>query len=193
MNWLTEKKKSFNDMTPLEYLREFPYNTVGISNMLNHNGNETALYCLEFYEIDSKLTTKIIQVVWKMFHNDINLIKTKHGIHFVSFAISPFSPERWKQRVRFMSEKLDQDYGGSSKFCCLRIAPKYHNDVIISERPVYYRNLRLPKRGSYVSKLHLDQYKIFNRFPQRLYDFYKSKCQLIEVPISYIMYRTERG
>jgi len=166
--------------------------TIGVANMTTWKwqGIENRLV-LQFYDFDGDIgEIGVMGEIRKIFQNDCIIFKSKNGYHFVSFTLLDKKPKFVKKRAIKVSKKLNQDYTSGMKALVLRIAPKFKEREIVSERPSYYTIMKFPRRDTPIAKNHLDLYHEFLGIPDFIYNYYVKYCTLISAELNLVYYRT---
>ena len=169
--------------------------TIGIANMTTWRwgGVENRLV-MQFYdfdgELDSNIFVKTIDEIRKIFPNDCLIFKSKNGYHFISFTLLDKKPKFVRKRASKLSKKLGQNYTSEMQALVLRIAPKFKERQIVSERPKYYTILKFPRKDTPIAKNHLELYHEYLRIPEHIYNYYIKHCTLIHAELNLVYYRT---
>jgi len=166
--------------------------TIGMANMTTWKwqGVENRLV-LQFYDFDGDIGKPgIMAEISEIFENDCIIFKSKNGYHFVSFTLLDKKPKFVKKRAIKVSKKLHQDYTSGMKALVLRIAPKFKEREIVSERPEYYLTWKFPVNNSIIAKNHLDLYHEYLGIPDFIYNYYVRFCTLIDAELNLVYYKT---
>ncbi|MGB5911843.1 MAG: hypothetical protein WBH31_11670, partial [Promethearchaeia archaeon] len=151
--------------------------TMGISNWSYDEANKK-LYSIQFYDLDipdafegkPHLIKVLIKRILRIFPYDCILYKTKHGLHFISFAIL-HGQHITKARAIETSKLIgNQDYWTEAKDLTLRISDKWKvkrfskNRIKVSKKPKFLALLQKPN-NYIISEKHLDFYYNFMGLP----------------------------
>jgi len=167
-------------------------NTIGIANMTTWRwqGVENRLV-MQFYDYDGDIGKPgIMSKIREIFENDCIIFKSRNGFHFVSFTLLDEKPKFVRKKASKLSKKLGQDYTSGMKALVLRIAPKFKDRIIVSERPSYYTIMKFPIQCTPIALNHLKLYRKYLGLPEYIYDFYIENCILIEAELNLVYYRT---
>lgn len=160
---------------------------------------------VQFYDYDTKhIRNSIIKIlpdelqeILKYFKNDCIIYKTKHGFHFISFALLP-NVFISKANVLRITKRLNetQDYFPYQKELTLRVSPKWKikrfskRRKTISKKPKFASFFIHPRNNMEVSKTHLNFYLKYMNLPIEIYKEYEKNCILKENKITISHYRT---
>ena len=175
---------------------KLPLRAMGVSNWCKDT-IEKRLYSIQFYDFDlngsKELKSDDLKKILEIFPLDCIMYSTKHGIHFISFAIR-MGLRYTKSRAVKMSKDLGkQDYWTEAKDLTLRVSPKWKVNFlkkrrIISKKPEFLGILKSPDKNI-VSKKHLEFYFRFMNLPEEIYNLYQD-CDLREYKIKIYHYKT---
>jgi len=170
--------------------------TIGISNWA-YDSNTKKRYSIQFYDYDfngeNKISRSDLLKILEIFPYDVLMYETKHGIHFISFAIL-HGLNITKSRVLKTSKALGkQDYWTESKDLTLRASAKwkprkFRNYKTISERPKF-KGLIRGGETFIISKKHLEFYKKYMALPFWVYNQYNA-CVKKDYKIKIYHYKT---
>lgn len=155
-------------------------------------------FSIQFYDYDINGATKSrkraeIQRILKIFPYDVILYKTKHGIHFISFALL----KGWmltKARATKLSLDLgNQDYWTTGKNLVLRVSSKWRvryfgRREVRSSKPEFLGVAKKPI-GFTISKNHLEFYKKNMDLPDWVYELYND-CEKKDLEFGITHYKT---
>ena len=183
--------------------------TMGLSNWCldTHSySKKKKRYSIQFYDYDFEgenlsLGKKGIEGIprddllriLEIFPYDVILYETKHGIHFVSFALLK-GLKHTKVNVLITSKKIGrQDYWTEAKDLTLRVSAKWklrflRKRKIVSQKPKFKMVLKLPNKYR-ISQNHLEFYLKYMNLPQWVYDLY-SDCDKKDLRIKMYHYKT---
>lgn len=178
--------------------RKLKLRSIGISNKcFDKKGGK--YYSIQFYDLDTEGLSHVqikakVNAILEIFPYDLILYKTKHGIHFISFALLK-GYRAPKARAVEMSKTLgDQDYWTTGTNLVLRVSPKWRVykysklRYIVSEKPKFLHFYKKP--NSYIiSNGHLEFYHKFMGLPDWVYYHY-SQCDKRDYQISITHYKT---
>jgi len=127
--------------------------TMGISNRVYDKSNKK-MYSIQFYDYDyyngENISIKAFNQIMEMFPYDLILYRTKHGLHFISFALL-HGLRITKARAIETSKILGkQDYWTQARDLTLRISAKWETKRFsktyktISKKPKFSRLLKDP-------------------------------------------------
>jgi hypothetical protein len=168
---------------------------MGISNWVyDSNGKKGhKLYSIQFYDLDHEGSIKkeVLTRILENFPLDCIMYKSKHGTHFISFALR-FGLRYTKSRVIETTKDLvDQDYWTEAKDLTLRIAPKWiENYIETSGKPKFLGLIRSPDpKNIRISGKHLDFYCKYMGLPNWVAERY-SECDRRDYKIKIYHYKT---
>lgn len=177
--------------------KDLKLRAIGISNYCFDKTNKKK-HSIQFYDYDVNETTRMTQAelntILKIFPYDLLLYKTKHGLHFISFALLK---EQYTTKARAIEiSKLlgKQDYWTPKKDLTLRVSAKWKvyrfskMRKTISKKPEFSRLLKKPNKYR-VSKKHLDFYYKNMGLPEKVYNLYQD-CHLFDYEIKIYHYKT---
>lgn len=214
MNAKPEKKKT---------LKDFPLRAIGISNKCKDNNEimpnrfkgKNNIYSIQFYDYDFdknwKLTYGIINSILEIFPHDCIMYETKHGIHFISFALTKGLYLSKARAIKKSKELLSQDYWTKRSYLTLRISQKWRRNIwnkmgitwkykTISDKPIFKGVARLPELVNQAlfpnikilgSKKHLDFYHDFLELPNWVYQQYLNNFEMLDLDIELHHYPTK--
>jgi hypothetical protein len=159
------------------------FEAIGISNMAYDRENRKA-YSVQFYDYDIHDPPQMLNAIFNtiqdsVFPFDCIVYETKHGYHFISFALFETTYYTKGKALELTTFLGNQDYWCSQKDLILRISPKWdfkHKRKIaktISKKPKFYRFLS-PPNNCLISKSHLEFYYKFMGLPKDVYDTYRN-------------------
>jgi len=171
--------------------------TMGISNRVYDKINKK-MYSVQFYDYDIDKTTRMTQAelntILKIFPYDLLLYRTKHGLHFISFALL-HGLRITKSRAIETSKMLGkQDYWTQARDLTLRVSAKWKTKRFsktyetISKKPRFSRLLKDPN-NYIISEKHLEFYFKYMKLPERIYDKY-SNCDKRDYELKIYHYKT---
>lgn len=112
----------------LRNTEELPLRTMGISNWCKDD-TVKKLYSVQFYDYDfngsKELKKEVLNRILEIFPLDCIMYSTKHGIHFISFALRMGLRYTKSRAVKTSKDLGKQDYWTEAKDLTLRIAPKW--------------------------------------------------------------------
>ncbi|MFX1501179.1 MAG: hypothetical protein ACFFDH_09480 [Promethearchaeota archaeon] len=171
--------------------------TMGISNLCI-NPEDKKLYSVQFYDYDKKGKEKIfpedLKKIMKIFPYDCLFYETKHGFHFISFAILRGSAITKARAIQLTKELDQQDYWCSLKDLTLRVAPKWKNKTFkkhyqkVSKKPKFKGLIKEPNKYI-ISNKHLEFYYKFMNLPEWVYNKYLD-CDKRDYKIKIVNYKT---
>lgn len=170
--------------------------TMGISNWCKDVKEKTNrnLYSIQFYDYDGKeWNNKILKRIMEIFPLDCLMYETKHGIHFISFALR-YGLKYTKTKAIETSKALgNQDYWTEAKDLTLRVSAKwkrtfFNSHKIISKKPKFKGLIKSPE-DYIISKKHLEFYRKYMNLPKWVYDLYNS-CDKRDYKIKVYHYKT---
>jgi len=175
--------------------------TMGISNWVYDTENKKA-YSIQFYDFDVSedlegkrdVIKNIVKRILAIFPYDCILYRTKHGIHFISFALL-HGLRITKSRAVETSKILGhQDYWTEAKDLTLRISDKWKikkfskNRIKVSKKPKFLALIKKPN-NYIISEKHLEFYYKFMGLPLWVYNKYNS-CDKRDYKIKIYHYKT---
>lgn len=169
---------------------------MGISNWCKDD-TVKKLYSVQFYDYDlngsKELKKEVLNRILEIFPLDCIMYSTKHGIHFISFALRMGLRYTKSRAVKTSKDLGKQDYWTEAKDLTLRIAPKwklkrFKKRQIVSKKPEFLGILRSPDKNI-ISGKHLDFYFRFMNLPEKIYNLYQD-CDLREYKIKIYHYKT---
>lgn len=171
--------------------------TMGISNLC-YDTEHKKMYSIQFYDYDKNGAEKInkahLNAILSIFPYDCLWYETKHGFHFISFALlhgKNITKARALQTTKFLE---GQDYWCSLKDLTLRVSPKWKVHKlskwyeIVSPKPKFKGVIKEPN-GFIISMNHLEFYHNFMKLPEWIYEKYLM-CQLRDYRIKVVTYKT---
>ena len=184
--------------------------TMGISNWCldkNSYSKKKKRYSIQFYDYDfegginlnfgkkglENIPRDDLLKILEIFPYDVIMYETKHGIHFVSFALLK-GLKHTKVNALITSKTIGkQDYWTEAKDLTLRCSAKWKTRFlrkrkIVSNKPVFKMVLRLPNKYR-ISQNHLEFYLKYMNLPQWVYDLY-SDCDKKDLRIKMYHYKT---
>lgn len=167
---------------------------MGISNRVYDKKNKKT-YSVQFFDLDINGATKEelrmkINYVMSIFPYDLILYKTKHGIHFISFALLKGLRYTKAKALKLCKELKNQDYWTEQKDLTLRISPKWKGRKYknISGKPKFLGFLKKPTTHI-ISNKHLEFYSKYMNLPKWVKDRYKL-CDKRDYNIKIYHYKT---
>lgn len=154
---------------------------------------------IQFYDYDYPTDIKIgnakdMSVIKEIFPYDAIMYETKHGVHFISFALLK-GTYRAKARVLKTSKELElQDYWTEATDLTLRVSAKWKlkrfgKRTIVSEKPKFKGVMKEPNFEYRISKKHLDFYHKYMDLPNWVFKLY-DKCDKKDLKIKIYHYKT---
>jgi len=169
---------------------------MGLSNSAWDTENKKK-YSVQFFDYDKKngkITEHDLERILRIFPYDCLCYETKHGIHFISFALLK-GMRRTKAKALECCKLLgEQDYWCSKQDLTLRVSPKwkprkFHKmHEIVSKRPKFKAIAKKPNKYR-ISKNHLDFYRKFMKLPEEVYHLYDD-CEKFDYKIKIYNYKT---
>lgn len=213
----TEKQKKERAKKKKKLYKDLKYLSLGISNRLrarektyNPYFNKWIYksYSVQFFDYDYRkdpdgnpipMTQREIKEIRKIFPYDCFFYDTKHGRHFISFAILhgiKISRTRALQTCKNLNlicgDPKAQDYWSSRSELVLRVSPKWRvykkSKIyqIISLKPKFGGVLKKPEKIR-VSKAHFEFYKNHMKLPEWVCDLYEN-CEMIDLKHTMLFY-----
>ena len=172
--------------------KKLPLRAMGISNRV-YDRDEKKLYSIQFYDFDGVFGIEEITLIKAIFPYDLLVYKTKHGYHFISFALLhglKITKVRALKLTKFLN---NQDYWTTAKDLTLRTSPKwktyrFRKRKIISCKPKFFTLIKNPK-GYIISNKHLEFYFKYMALPKEIYDLY-ANCDKRDYEIKISHYKT---
>ncbi|MFX1445767.1 MAG: hypothetical protein ACFFHV_20315 [Promethearchaeota archaeon] len=169
---------------------------IGISNLcLDPESHK--LYSVQFYDYDKNgentLKEDILEIK-EIFPYDCIMYETKHGIHFISFALLKGSYTTKARALQLTKNLEQQDYWCKLKDLTLRVSPKWvvskirKKYKIVSERPRFKGVVKEPNKYR-ISKGHLEYYKANMNLPLSVYESYLD-CEMFDYRLKLTNYKT---
>jgi len=183
--------------------------TMGLSNWCldtNSHSKKKKRYSIQFYDYDFKGENTCVGKrglegfprddllkILEIFPYDVIMYETKHGIHFISFALLKGLNFTKANAIKTSKEIGHQDYWTEAKDLTLRASAKWklrflRKRKIISNKPKFKLVLRLPNKYR-ISKNHLEFYLKYMNLPQWVYDLY-DECDKKDLRIKMYHYKT---
>lgn len=171
---------------------KLPLRTMGISNRSYDRENKKT-YSIQFYDFDGIFGIRDYNLIISIFPYDLLVYKTKHGYHFISFALL-HGLNITKARAIALSKFIeDQDYWTEAKDLTLRISPKWkcrrlRKRKVISCKPTFFTLIKKPE-GYIISNKHLEFYFKYMNLPKEIYQQYDD-CDKRDYEIRIYHYKT---
>lgn len=178
--------------------RSLKLRALGISNWCLDEETKKR-YSVQFYDYDfkdgeTKIPREDLLRIKEIFPYDAIMYQTKHGIHFISFALMQ-GLFRTKARVLETSKELGfQDYWTEALDLTLRVSAKWQcrkfkKREIVSDKPKFKGVLKEVNFGYRISKKHLDFYRKYMDLPNWVYKLYND-CDKKDYKIKVYHYKT---
>ncbi len=170
---------------------------IGISNWAYDNKAKKR-YSIQFYDYDYNGSKHIpqshVNMIMDLFPYDCIMFETKHGVHFVSFALLKglnITKARTLETTKNMGKA--QDYWTSQKDLTLRVSEKWKvrkilGYKIVSERPTFKGLAKYPNQYR-ISNQHLTFYKKYLGLPDWVFKLYDD-CDKYNYRIKIYHYKT---
>lgn len=169
---------------------------MGISNWVM-NSKLKKRYSVQFYDYDfdgdgHNIHQSIVNKIMEIFPYDCIMYETKHGIHFISFALL-HGLHVTKARVLKTTKTIGkQDYWTISKDLTLRISRKtqktFYGRKVISDKPKFKGVAKFPSVYR-ISNQHLEFYHKYMDLPDWVYNLYDN-CEKFNYAIKIYHYKT---
>ena len=191
--------------TALRSEKKLNLRALGISNWAHDSKTEKKIpdwkkrNSIQFYDYDyngsvDRIPRNDLLKILEIFPYDCLMYETKHGVHFISFAVL-HGLKITKARVLQTSKELGvQDYWTEAKDLTLRVSAKWRirnfSKVfkIISKKPKFKGLIRVPNNYR-ISKNHLEFYRKYMNLPNWVYEMY-SDCEKLDYRIKLYHYKT---
>ena len=169
---------------------------MGISNWC-FDTHTKKKYSVQFYDYDllgqKRIPRADLLLILNIFPYDCLMYETKHGIHFISFAILHGLGITKKRALRVNKALKSQDYFTEQKDLTLRVSAKwkprrFRNYKIISNKPKFKGVSKFPN-CYIISKKHLEFYRKYMNLPDWLYIQYEG-CTKKDYRIKNYHYKT---
>ena len=196
MKMVKQKKNEFK-----KDKKKFPLRCMGISNIAINTKSVkmpsdfyAKKYSVQFYDFDlpkhqNTILENQIKTILEIFPYDCICYKTKHGFHFISFALLRGLRVTKARAIKLSKDLLDQDYFTKRQYLTLRISEKWKNKkfrkkyAVISDRPKFFGLLKEPAAENLmISEKHLEFYKDNLALPDFVYEKYE-KCRKFDLGI----------
>lgn len=183
-------KVELRDKTPT------PFRAMGISNWCR-DVETRKLYSVQFYDYDLNGSKEMglghLERVLDIFPLDCIMYETKHGIHFISFAIRMGLRYTKSRAVETSKDLGKQDYWTEAKDLTLRVSAKwklkrFKKRQIISKKPKFLGIIKSPDKNI-ISQKHLEFYLKFMNLPEEIFDLYQG-CDFRNYKIKIYHYKT---
>jgi len=177
----------------LRIKEKLPLRAMGISNRVYDTKNKKH-YSVQFYDFDGdKLKAKELNRIKEIFPYDLIMYQTKHGFHFISFALLHGLRYTKSKAVETSKELGNQDYWTEAKDLTLRVSPKwklrkFRKRKVISCKPRFFIQVKKPN-GYIVSNKHVEFYFKYMNLPETIYNEYQ-ECILKDYSIRVYHYKT---
>ncbi len=173
------------------------FRAMGISNWVKDLENKK-LYSCQFYDFDyhdgKNITPEEYKRILEIFPYDCILYGTKHGLHFISFALLKGLNYTKAKAIKTSKDLGKQDYWTEAKDLTLRISDKWGFTKIlkkrfsISKKPKFKGILKNPN-NYIISNRHLEFYHNYMGLPDWVYYRYKD-CDKRDYKIKIYHYKT---